>query len=173
MTRKLTDEQVFRIHHLELYSETGDCFTTLFRFLDVGHILNIRKHECPVSKTIHWGVYTTCSKITQPTKMMDFDEAIAYAEHLLNQRYQWLPQQQSWIMSGEVYNFANGGANKVMELMHLVPDCYYYDLEETWYTFEGGEGGYTPSSCQFAKGITIPADSPIWDAVKGLNDEIL
>lgn len=176
MTRKLTDEQVFRIQHLELYSETRDCFTTLYRFLGVGHMLNIRKHECPVSKTIHWGVYTTCSKITQPTKMMDFNEAIAYAEYLLNQRYCWLPQQQSWIMSGEVYNFANNGANKVLELIWLAEQNDFCIHRDAWYSTDitiQGElltvGNCSePTGDDYKKGVTIPADSPIWDAVKGV-----
>lgn len=175
MTDKLTDEQVFRIQHLELYSETRDCFTTLYRFLDVGQRLTIRKHECPVSKTIHWGVYTTCSKITQPTKMMDFNEAIAYAEYLLNQRYCWLPQQQSWIMSGEVYNFANNGANKVLELSLIAWQNGFKEDKEDWFfaefnnegkVYQEIHGGFP--SVELIKGVTIPADSPIWDAVKGV-----
>lgn len=162
MTRKLTDEQVQAIvedrlvlceisENMTLHIHQAHCFdpdTMIDLYENITYLVAI--YPCALKEKLF-------------TKL---DEAIAYAEHLLNQRYCWLPQQQDWIMSGEVYNFANNGANKVLELMHLVPDCYYYDLEETWYIFEGRDGGYTPSSCQFAKGITIPAESPIWDAVK-------
>jgi hypothetical protein len=96
------------------------------------------------------------------------DEAIAYAEHLLNQRYCWLPENNGWIMSGEVINLTNAG--KLIELMNLAGRS---SLANLWYNLIG-EGSPpnrffgTPSFESYIEGITIYPDSPIWDAVKGV-----
>lgn len=165
MTRKLTDEQAEAIK--SLYTKGASAFVKIVFKEDLYIIVQTVDLSTDLSNEPHFNWQVWLSSDSQSDKFFETaDEAIAYAEYLLNQRYCWLPQQQAWIMSGEVYNFANNGANKVLELMHLVPDCYYYDLEETWYILEGRDVAYTPSSCEFAKGITIPAESPIWDAVK-------
>jgi hypothetical protein len=95
------------------------------------------------------------------------DEAIAYAEHLLNQRYCWLPQQQTWIMSDVVYKFKDAG--KALELAHLASLNGWDDWDDYWYTNTNHEciGEIYPD--EFIEGIIIPAESPIWDAVKGFD----
>lgn len=172
MTRKLTDEQVQAIiknwknGHISHVQVPFPKIPDTVLWISSKQVLTNRENAYIEVECWEVGIDYLLEDKTINNRFYSQDEAIAYAEHLLNQRYCWLPQQQDWIMSGEVYNFANNGANKVLELMHLVPDCYYYDLEETWYILEGRDVAYTPSSCEFAKGITIPAESPIWDAVK-------
>ena len=101
-------------------------------------------------------------------ELMEMEPCPVKDEHLLKQRYCWLPQQQSWIMSGEVYNFANNGANKVLELICIGEANHWNELEDPWYCVGDGDmqTGYMIPQ-EFKQGITIPADSPIWDAVKG------
>jgi hypothetical protein len=167
MTRKLTDEQVKAIEALK----EGLCFVKIPINEELAIVVQIVGYfDDP--KT-YWQVFissgnSTCKKFETP------DEAIAYAEKLLNERYCWLPQNNGWIMSGEVYNFANGGANKVLELMHINDHfswfAYWMEYGIPWflvYDLEKLERGY-PTPEQLSKGITIPADSPIWDAVKGV-----
>ena len=103
---------------------------------------------------------------------------LVYLEGLLNAKYQWLPQNNGWIMSGEVYNFANNGANKVMELMALVDDNLFdfsgigITYNYPWFSYTNDNGasmeGTHLSPEMLVKGIIIDKDSPIWDAVKGV-----
>jgi hypothetical protein len=164
MTRKLTDEQVEYIKE-DLKVSCNRCRIRLLQSKveeDTWHMIVIVKpkhgrDDNRVVRTI-WG----------ENNFETSDEAIAYAEHLLNQRYCWLPQQKSWIMSEEVYNLANNGANKVLELMYLAHASDWCDWEEDWYARDVLRLGIgSPTSEEWSKGISIPADSPIWDAVKG------
>jgi hypothetical protein len=165
MTRKLTDEQVkaikkgetVRIPYLKAPNAEG--------YLNI----LVSKLGKPSRGTKPYWLVRTFDNLG------DFStakEAITFIEHLLNQRYCWLPHQQSWIMSGEVYNFANNGANKVLELMHINDHfsyfAYWMEYDIPWFLVYGLEklekGCPTPK--QLSKGITIPSESPIWDAVK-------
>jgi len=164
MTRKLTDEQVKAI--IRLVSKGASAFVKI----------EVRKKLQIVIQTVdlanepytNWQVWMNSD--TETEKFFEtYDEAIAYAEHLLNQRYCWLPQNNGWIMSGEVYNFANNGANKVLELMHLAHASDWCEWEDDWYAREGRRFGIgMPTSEEWSKGIIILANSPIWDAVKGV-----
>jgi hypothetical protein len=168
MTRKLTDEQVKAIRKMSY----GSTITLpLTDKLDI----KIYKDYKMISGIDYWRIQKLFnSKIGYSEKYIEFktpDEAIAYAEHLLNQRYCWLPQQQSWIMSGEVYNFANNGANKVLELMYLAEQNGFSFTSNDWYSSDGIScNGIPPCLFYSDYGITIPPDSPIWDwdAVKGI-----
>jgi hypothetical protein len=171
MTRKLTDEQVKAI---EALTEKGaiDSFKIEIN-KEVSILVQPRRLYSEPEKILNVVVLPMASNLPS-NNFETADEAIAYAEHLLNQRYQWLPQNNGWIMSGEVYNFANGGANKVLELMHINDHfswfAYWMEYGIPWflvYDLEKLERGY-PTPEQLSKGITIPADSPIWDAVKGV-----
>jgi len=172
MTRKLTDEQVKYIKE-DLKVSCNTCRIRLLQSKveeDTWHMIVIEKPKH--GRDDNRVVRTTFGENNFETA----DEAIAYAEHLLNQHYCWLPQQQSWITSGELYNFANNGANKVLELMHLAYASYWDEREDVWYTRECIWNGQTsitqqigmPTSEEWSKGITIHPESPIWDAVKGV-----
>ena len=168
MTRKLTDEQV---------KDIKDNFPDNdWVFLNVVGDLIIRLMRCTEKaspKTV--AVYLKCVGTGEFIKKEYFktpDEAIAYAEHLLKQRYCWLPQQQSWIMSGEVIKFKDAG--RLIELMHLAWDNDF-SFYQRWFDCVKPENQpYSdykeqhPSWWDFDEGLTIPADSPIWDAVKGV-----
>jgi hypothetical protein len=75
-------------------------------------------------------------------------------------------------MSGVIYNFANNGANKVLELMHLAYASDWDEREDVWYTTENPYNSLRqfqsgmPTIEQWLKGVTIYPVSPIWDAVK-------
>lgn len=169
MTRKLTDEQVQAIvedrlvlceisENMTLHIHQAHCFdpdTMIDLYENITYLVAI--YPCALKEKLF-------------TKL---DEAIAYAEHLLNQRYCWLPQQQAWIMSGEVYNFANNGANKVLELSLIAWQNGFKEDKEDWFfaefnnegkVYQEIHGGFP--SVELIKGVTIPAESPIWDAVK-------
>jgi hypothetical protein len=178
MTRKLTDEQVKaikEIHHNTIEIPVTENFSI---YIKRGYdrdtpLLVVTSTDNYVKRQSFFDTDTPneCDDTSGEDRT---DEAIAYVEHLLNQRYCWLPQNNSWIMSGEVYNFANGGANKVLELMHINDHfswfAYWMEYGIPWflvYDLEKLERGY-PTPEQLSKGITIPADSPIWDAVKGV-----
>jgi hypothetical protein len=167
MTRKLTDEQVKAIK--DNFPDND------WVFLNVVGDLIIRLMPCTEKvspKTV--AVYLKCVGTGEFIKKEYFktaNEAIAYAEHLLNQRYCWLPQNNCWIMSGEVINLAN--ASKVLELVNLYQEIYGdIKLLKYWYysnVFEDPKSSNgVPSVAQLSQGITIPADSPIWEAVKGV-----
>jgi hypothetical protein len=161
MTRKLTDEQVQAIR--DNFPDNDWVYINVIGSLLIG-IMPSTEDALPNTiavylKNVGAGEYLEKDYFETP------DEAIAYAEHLLNQRYCWLPQNNGWIMSGEIYNFANNGANKVLELIYLSLSTPF-DCMDNWYTFEGRLGNSLQSSVHYVKGITIPADSPIWDAVK-------
>jgi hypothetical protein len=161
MTRKLTDEQVkaikkgenVRIPYLKAPNAEG--------YLNI----LVSKISKPSRGTKPYWLVRTFDNLG------DFStakEAITFIEHLLNQRYQWLLQNNGWIMSGEVYKFKDAG--KVLELMNLAGIS---GLKNPWYKIVG-EGcppksfsGY-PSPDSYLEGITIDKDSPIWDAVKGV-----
>jgi hypothetical protein len=163
MTRKLTDEQVTAIKKLS--SKGASAF------------VEIETHNTPdiVIQTIeliddpntYWQVFLPALSI-DVKNFRTANESIAYAEHLLNQRYCWLPQNNGWIMSGDVINLTNAG--KLLELMNLAGRS---SLSNLWYSLIG-EGSPpnrffgTPSFESYIEGITIPADSPIWDAVNGV-----
>lgn len=169
MTRKLTDEQVKAIRKLRTTSKNG---------VIIPHSKNHDFLICKMSKKDSLKNYWYFASNNLPIGIRYIetaDEAIAYAEHLLNQRGSWLPQQQSWIMSGEVYTFANGGGNKLLELSLIAWQNGFKEDEEDWFfaefnndgrVYQEIHGGFP--SVELIKGITIPADSPIWDAVKGV-----
>jgi hypothetical protein len=170
MTRKLTDEQVKAIK--DNFPDND------WVFLNVVGDLIIRLMPCTEKvspKTV--AVYLKCVGTGEFIKKEYFetpDEAIAYAEHLLNQRYCWLPQNNGWIISGEVYNFANNGANKVWELIHIAEEAgFEFDLNAWFksdckYTKDFVNYYGCPTAKRLVKGISIDPDSPIWDAVKGV-----
>jgi len=152
MTRKLTDEQVKNVSKIS--------FDKDLKF----YIESIDKHfTIAYADRDSYNVYLDFSSVK---KGLNKSELLVYLEELLNKRYCWLPQNNGWIMSGEVYNFANGGVNKVLELVYLAKM-----KGGDWYCVEGVMMRGLPFPSQYAKGITIPADSPIWDAVKGLSDD--
>ena len=169
MTRKLTDDKVKAIEALN--QKGTSCFVKIEN-PNTPDII-IQTIELIDDPNTYWQVFL-------PALSMDVknfktpDEAIAYAEHLLKQRYCWLPQNNGWIMSGEVIKLTNAG--KLLELMHLAYADDWDEREEVWYTvesrFEKQMVVYNsigmPTSEEWSKGITIPADSPIWDAVKGV-----
>ena len=171
MTRKLTDEQV---HEIKALNQKGASAFVKIENLDTPDVI-IQTIELIDDPHTYWQVFPIPLSV-DVKNFKTHDEAITYAEHLLNQRYCWLPQNNGWIMSGEVYNFANNGANKVLELMHLAYADDWDEREEVWYTvesrFEKQMVVYNsigmPTSEEWSKGITIPAESPIWDAVKGV-----
>lgn len=167
MTDKLTDEQVTAIKKLN--SKGASAFVKIetpnapdFIVQTVGFI------DDP---NTYWQVFPTALDI-DVKNFKTANEAIAYAEHLLNQRYCWLPENNGWIMSGEVYNFANNGANKVLELSLIAWQNGFKEDKEDWFfaefnnegkVYQEIHGGFP--SVELIKGVTIPAESPIWDAV--------
>jgi hypothetical protein len=164
MTRKLTDEQVTAIKKLS--SKGSSCFAKIEIQKEL-HII-IQTIECIDDPNTYWQLFPTALSI-DVKNFKTADQAIAYAEHLLNQRYCWLPKNNGWIMSGEVYDFANNGANKVLELMWLAEQAGYdFQEGEIWWVWNSREYGYCPDFNDLAESITIPAESPIWDAVKGV-----
>jgi hypothetical protein len=168
MTRKLTDEQVKAIKKLRITSG---------KLVIISHSKNHDFLICKMNKKDslknYW--YISSANLPVETRYIETaDEAIAYAEHLLNQRYQWLPQNNGWIMSGVVYNFANGGANKVWELIHIAEEAGFAFGLNAWfksdckYTKDFVNYYGCPTAKRLVKGISIDPDSPIWDAVKGV-----
>jgi hypothetical protein len=165
MTRKLTDEQVKAIDSL-FEDDKGKLNYYVFCG-NVNKQIDVRVYASQERMKYLVSAGTDNYEALGMGKFETPDEAISYAEHLLNQRYCWLPQQQAWIMSGEVYNFANNGANKVMELATLTDDSIF-KAHHVWYELADGTPQCCPIPNEFTKGITITADSPIWDAVKGV-----
>jgi hypothetical protein len=172
MTRKLTDEQVKAIN--DLFENDKGRINYYALCGNVNKEIDVRVYATQNRTEYCVSAGTDSYEALGMGNFKTADKAIAYAEHLLNQRYCWLPQNNGWIMSGEVYNFANGGANKVLELMHINDHfswfAYWMEYGIPWflvYDLEKLERGY-PTPEQLSKGITIPADSPIWDAVKGV-----
>lgn len=162
MTRKLTDEQVKNVSKIS--------FDKDLKF----YVESIDKHfTIAYSDKNSYNVYLDFQIFK---KGLTKTELLVYLEGLLNAKYQWLPQNNGWIMSGEVYNFSNNGANKVLELMHLAYAGDWDEREDVWYTTESIWNGQTiitkqigmPTSEQWRKGVTIYPESPIWDAVKGV-----
>jgi hypothetical protein len=169
MTRKLTDEQVTAIKKLS--SKGSSCFVEIETPNTPDFI--IQTIECINDPNTYWQVFPTALSI-DVKKFKTADEAIAYAEHLLNQRYCWLPKNNGWIMSGEIIKFKDAG--KVLELMHLAYADDWDEREDVWYSTESTLNGIVtktkqigmPTSQQWSKGVTIYPESPIWDAVKGV-----
>jgi hypothetical protein len=163
MTRKLTDEQVKAIK--ELNQKGASAFVKIQIKEGLNIIVQVVGFDTEPYQ--NWQVFLSLDNENEQF-FVKVDEAIAYAEHLLNQRYVWLPQQTSWIMSGEVINLTNAG--KLIELMNLAGRS---SLANLWYNLIG-EGSPpnrffgTPSFESYIEGITIYPDSPIWDAVKGV-----
>lgn len=164
MTRKLTDEQVKAIKALN--QKGASAFVKIP--INEGLAMVVQVVGLVENTNDYWQVFMPAND-SPPKNFKTPDEVIAYAEHLLNQRYCWLPQNNSWIMSGKVYNFANNGGNKVLELICIGEDNHWNELEDHWYCVGDGnmQAGYMIFQ-EFNKGITIPAESPIWDAVKGV-----
>jgi hypothetical protein len=162
MTRKLTDEQVKEVRKLNFYPfihNMGELLT-----------LEIRYRRASTAKSRNNFIVCVCSgnevlaqKAINTISQENADKAIAYAEHLLNQRYQWLPQNNGWIMSGVSYTLKDAG--KVMELMSLTEKEDFIGFY--WYHYKGSFFDDFPHPIFYKHGITIDKDSPIWDAVKG------
>lgn len=166
MTRKLTDEQVHEINGLRQKSLGS------FIKIEITNGLNIVIQTGRTS----WQVYLSfCNQAEQ--RFTSINEAIAYAEHLLNQRYCWLPQNNCWIMSGEKLDYTNNGVNRVFELMMLAKQV---PATDPWYTVNGKSYYYIGKTLITCAGIPLPfqfdcndifmidPESPIWDAVKGV-----
>jgi hypothetical protein len=182
MTRKLTDEQVKAIK--DLFVEAKKYMFCNHYFVNCGILnedkgLDVRVYGTNDLTTYQVSVGVGRDDVIVGASFQTPNEAIAYVEHLLNQRYCWLPQNNGWIMSGVVYNFANNGANKVLELAHLASLNGWSDLGDYWYSntnISRSDAKMTESiECiggivcsELVEGITIDKDSPIWDAVKGL-----
>jgi hypothetical protein len=160
MTRKLTDEQVKAIEVLK----EGLSFVKIPINEELAIVVQVVGFVD--NPKTYWQVFMPIEDITTQNFKTP-DEAIAYAEHLLNERYQWLPQNNGWIMSGVAYTFKDAG--KVLELMHLAEQSGYdFQDGELWWVWQGNKYGYSPDFKDFDEGITIPAESPIWQAVKGV-----
>jgi hypothetical protein len=168
MTRKLTDEQVTAIKELSLKGASA------FFKININNKISIIIQYLSLWQDLptYWQVFVTLDS-NKHKNFKTVDEAIAYAEYLLNQRYQWLTQQEAWIMSGVAYTFKDAG--KVLELIHLYEEWNTLEEGFDWYTtpdyFPAKNYYYTdmyPSGYDYSEGVIIPADSPIWDAVKGV-----
>jgi hypothetical protein len=156
MTRKLTDEQVKAIEEVGFEGFKIPINKKLAVVITLDYVVD----------DPYWRVSFTAEYLPYKS-FITADEAIAYAEHLLNQRYCWLPQNNGWIMSGEVINLINAG--KLLELMYLAYASDWCEWEDVWYAREGlCRGIGMPTSEEWSKGITIYPESPIWDAVKGV-----
>ena len=179
MTRKLTDEQVQAIiknwknGHISHVQVPFPKIPDTVLWISSKQVLTNRENAYIEVECWEVGIDYLLEDKTINNRFYSQDEAIAYAEHLLNQRYCWLPQQQAWIMSGEVYNFANNGANKVLELSLIAWQNGFKEDKEDWFfaefnnegkVYQEIHGGFP--SVELIKGVTIPAESPIWDAVK-------
>jgi len=176
MTRKLTDEQVKAINSL---FETAR--PMLYRhkyYIECGMVGDIK---IQINTNAFCNEYYVTARFGDSEPFINKGflpqyKAIAYAEHLLNQRYQWLPQNDGWIMSGEVITYKTAG--KVLELLAMVDftDHMFYEeqygCKGDWYNTFGGTTGNDcmprPSDFNEESQFTIDADSPIWDAVKGV-----
>jgi hypothetical protein len=85
----------------------------------------------------------------------------------------WLPQQQSMIVSDEIYNFANGGANKILELT-VIARFNGFDFSNNWYISTNVNFSDYPISEQFNNlcGVIIPKNSPIWAYVNSTENQV-
>ncbi|CAB4139339.1 hypothetical protein UFOVP338_32 [uncultured Caudovirales phage] len=168
MTRKLTDEQVKAIEALTKKGAIDSLKIEINK--EVNILVQPRGLYSEPEKTLSVVVLPMGSNL--PSNIFKTpDEAIAYAEHLLNQRYCWLPQNNGWIISGEVINLTNAG--KLLELMYLAKQAGWDSIDwDNWYSATQNNRlvafiGY-PTLKQLEFGITIHPESPIWDAVKGV-----
>jgi hypothetical protein len=166
MTRKLTDEQVQAINARRLLK---------LEFISINGVkVNVKVGQYGLSDK--WDVDCRVNKVNENKQFTTKDEAIAYAEKLLNEKYCWLPQNNGWVMSSEVITYKTAG--KVLELLTLANFNNYMFYEEQyggkgdWYSTCGQTSGNDCMPCHFQFGedyqFTIPADSPIWDAVAGV-----
>ena len=157
--KKLTGEQVkaikkgetVRIPYLKAPNAEGYLNILVSKIVPSGG----RKHYWAVRTFDNLGDFSTAK------------EAITFIEHLLNQRCCWLPENNGWIMSGEIINLTNAG--KVMELMSIAEENKWYELKSPWFyqcNNEYPQIFMTPK--RLKQGVIIPADSRIWDAVKGV-----
>lgn len=170
MTRKLTDEQIRAIDRLVPQRGYYSIKIAEHPQLKENAIIVMLDEEYEgVSYKIEHPVLGNSKVFIGYKESSEYlNLVVKHIEHLINQRYCWLPQQQDWIMSGELYNFANNGANKVLELAFLAGIS---SLLNPWYRVVGeGSPPYNfngvPSFDNYLEGVTLPVDSPIWDAVK-------
>jgi hypothetical protein len=178
MTRKLTDEQVKAIDRLvpqrgytsfPIPEHPQIKENAIIVMLDEAHEGFAYKIEHPV--------FGNSKVFISYEESADYlDKVVAHIEHLLNQRYCWLPKNNGWIMSGEVITYKTAG--KVLELLSMVnfTDRMFYEeqygCKGDWYNTFGGTTGNDcmplPSDFNEESHFTIDSDSPIWDAVKGV-----
>lgn len=174
MTQKLTDEQVQAIKNL-FEDDKGRINYYVFCG-NINKQIDVRVYATQYGTEYSVSAGTDSYEALGMGKFKTPEEAIAYAEHLLNQRYCWLPQNNGWIMSGEVITYKTAG--KVLELLTLAKFNDYMFYEDQyggkgdWYETCGivGGGDCQPFHFEFGEEyqFKILADSPIWDAVKGV-----